>query len=68
MAYAATGPVLVKVSDGTTASYPWATRVAVDRKGTLHIYGHHRQHAVFLDGEWSAYVVSAPTRAEIGVF
>lgn len=66
MAYSQTGPVIVRgIDKSSITEYLWATRVMVDRKGTLHVYGHHRQHAVFLEGQWSAYVVSAPTRAEI---
>ena len=65
MAYPTTGPVSVKLEGGQTATDPWATSVRVDRKGALHIYGHHKQHAVYLEGQWTHYVVSAPTRAEI---
>ena len=65
MSYPQTGPVMVQLDDGGMASYPWATSVKVDRKGALHVYGHHKQHAVYLEGEWQKYGVSAPTRAEI---
>ena len=65
MSYPQTGPVVVQTSGGAAVSYPWATSVRVDRKGSLHIYGHHKQHAVHLEGEWSKYGVSAPTRAEV---
>ena len=63
--YSQTGTVLVKLASGSSVNYPWATSVKVDKKRSLHIYGHHRQHAVYLEGEWQAYVVSAPTPAEI---
>jgi hypothetical protein len=64
MSYAQTGPVVV-MTPAASESFPWATSVRVDRAGALHIYGHHKQHAVFLEGEWSKYGVSAPTRAEV---
>lgn len=62
--YVQTGPVIVKLEGGSTSTHTWATRVTVDRKGNLHIYGHHRQHIVHLEGEWTAYVVSAFLREE----
>lgn len=65
MSHPQTGPVVVQLADGGTASYPWATHVKVDRHGALHINGHHKQHAVHLEGEWSKYGASAPTAAEI---
>lgn len=62
MALSNIGPVVVRLQGGNTSTYPWATSTRVDRKGGLHVYGNHRQHVVFLDTEWNAYVVSAAVR------
>lgn len=63
MAHAQTGTVAVTAGEGTvTVRYSWSTSVKVDRNGTLHIYGHHKQHAVHLAGDWTGYYASAPVR------
>jgi hypothetical protein len=59
MAHTQTGEVAVMSGEGTH-KYTWATSVKVDRHGALHIYGHHKQHAVHLYGEWTGYLVKAP--------
>lgn len=61
MAHAQTGPVAVQTADGATR-YSWSTSVKVDRTGNLHVYGHHKQHAVHLEGEWTGYLAAAPVR------
>lgn len=63
MSYPQTGPVAVQTPEEKLAvTFPWATSVRVDRKGTLHVHGRHQQHAVFLKGEWTGYLVTAPAR------
>lgn len=58
MAYDQVDSVTVQTLDGQE-SIAWGTRVSVDRKGGLHVYGEHHQHRVFKRGQWKGYMAKA---------